>query len=113
MDKIYEDAASILEDIWVNIDWDMMNRGRMVGIRDEFANKIRALSRCYANVEPFLERLCRAFGSRMTKEETKIILETIDKKQLMKILREETQIVVLLLQIKRDEKKNGKSLFNS
>lgn len=108
MDKNYEIATDILEDIRCHIDRDNMNRSRKRWISDEFANKTKALSRCFSWLGAFIDRLARSFWSRIAREQTINHLKTADSKEIMRIFREESQIPVLILQIRRDEAKQKK-----
>lgn len=110
MDKHYELASEILEDVRQHIDRTNYTNSRLYWIRDEFTNKVRALSRCYARLEPFLDKLCKAFNASISKTRTKEIIEQEDTTRIMKVFREEAQIPVLLMQVRRDERKKKDAL---
>jgi len=88
------------------MDWDNMNRGRRLKIQDEYTSKIKAYSRCYGNINKFLDKLCKSFQSKITK---KTIENIKNKDEVMGVFREETQIPIVLFKIRKEEKKAEKS----
>lgn len=110
IEKKYELCADLLEDVRLHIDFESMNKGRLRWIRDEFANKAKAHSRCYSSLWQFLDRMCRSFNSRLAMKRTTEIISAEDNNELMNVFRTESQIPVLVLQLRRDEKKKQ---FNS
>jgi len=103
--EIYEKIADVLEDVWINIDWDNIDSRRRMKIWSEFEAQVKALAKCYSQLQPFLDKLCRRFNSRLTKQQTKSILE--DQKGTLNILRNETTIPVLILKLRQDAKKSN------
>lgn len=103
LEKEYEDASYILEDIWVHMDWDRMNASRKRWITDEFTAKVRAYSRCSSSLAQVITRLCKSFNSYL--ENNTSIESMQEEEKIMNILREETQIPILLMTIRREEKK--------
>lgn len=102
--EIYEIATDLLEDIWVHINWDNIKPGRRIKIWNEFENQIKALSKCNSRLEPFIDKICKRFDSYVSSEKTKDIL-ILDHDELLNIYRNETQIPVLLLRLRREDKK--------
>lgn len=100
----YEEATDILQNIWCNIDWDNIDKGRRMKIYSEFENQVRALSKCYSRLEPFITRLCSRFNSFFYKKDLKDYLKK-DQNVYMNIYRYEVQIPMCLLRIRQDEKK--------
>jgi hypothetical protein len=104
IDKKYIIATTLLEDIWINIDWGNMNKGRRLKIWDEFENQVKALSKCYSKLEPFIDKLCKRFGSFIRKYQTKEVLIG-EHEDLLEIFRNETQIPMLILRLRREKNK--------
>jgi hypothetical protein len=106
LEKKYLMATEILEDVWLHIDWDNIGAGRRMGIYSELEGQVKGLSRCYSSMEKFLNKLCIRFGSYLHKYQTENILK--DKAlqaEIMEVFRNETQIPILLLRLRRDEAK--------
>lgn len=104
----YSVATDLLEDIWLHIDWDGMNRGRMMKIWDEFENQVKALSKCYSRLEPFIDKICKRFHSYCNQYETKEILAG-EHEEILNVFRTETQIPMLLLRLRRENAKTQKN----
>lgn len=104
----YSVAADLLEDIWLHIDWEGMNRGRMMKIWDEFENSVKALSKCYSRLEPFIDKICKRFHSYVNRYETKEILAG-GHEEILNVFRAETQIPMLLLRLRRENAKTEKN----
>lgn len=104
IDRKYIIAADLLEDIWLHIDWENMNRGRMRKIWEEFENQVKALSKCYSRLEPFIDKICKRFDSYVFKKQTKEILG-MEHEDILNVYRTETQIPMLLLRLRREEAK--------
>ncbi|MFW5720990.1 MAG: hypothetical protein ACOCWW_01240 [Bacteroidota bacterium] len=103
IDEKYKKIANLLEDIWLHIDWESVDKNRRRSIWSEFENQIRGLSRCYSTLEPFLDRVCRRFNSYLLRHQTKKILQEDKDEEYLDVLREETQIPIMLLRLKREE----------
>lgn len=101
----YIAAADLLDDVWRNINFDDMSQSRMRGIWGEFEGQTKALAKCYSRLEPFLDKLCARFKSNIWDYRTKEILVTVDEQRLLDIYRNETQIPMLVLRIRSQEKK--------
>jgi len=102
----YEEATDILQNIWCNIDWDNIDKGRRMKIYSEFENQAKALSKCFSSLEPFITKLCARFNSFFYKKDLKKYLEN-DPNIYMNIFRYEIQIPMCLLRVRQDEKKEN------
>lgn len=105
MDIKYQYATDILEDIWLNINWEDMSQQRRIKIWKEFESKIKALSKCYSKLGDFLTKLCQCFDSKLSNNKTMLILEQNNDEIYLNIYRTETQLPILLLKLRRDDKK--------
>lgn len=106
MDEIeekYERATDLLEDAWLHIDWDSIDTSRRRKIWSEFEGQVRALSRCYSRLEPFLDKLGRRFNTYVTKATTRDILKKSNQNSILEIYRKETQVPMLMLRLRREE----------
>lgn len=101
-------ALATLADIWSQIDFDKIKGQRAIGIWDEFANKVRASAMTTNKYETFVEKLCKKMDVRslkfnniadISKESNEI------KEAVLKIFRNETQIIILKLRLNNKVKK--------
>lgn len=114
-ENIQNMALSTLIDIWSQIDWDKVTGQRAMGIWDEFSNKVKAASMTTNSYEAFVEKLCKKMDVRSLKFKNIDEISSQDqefKKAIIKILRSETQIIVLKLrlnnQVRKEEAKKRK-----
>ena len=100
-DRVYDDIVSILINVWDNIDWDKVDSHRRKRIYDEFCSKIRS-SALTGNMRAFIESLCSKMGVRSLSD-TQILnlLKDGDEYDMLRILRDETQYLILLLREKK------------
>ena len=98
-------AISTLLDIWEQIDWSKVTSQRSIGIWDEFASKVKAAAMTTNSYETFIEKLCKKMDVRSLKFKNIDEISNQDeeiKKNILKILRSETQIIVLKLRLNKE-----------
>ena len=98
-------AISTLLDIWEQIDWSKVTSQRSIGIWDEFASKVKAAAMTTNSYETFVEKLCKKMDVRSLKFKNIDEISNQDeeiKKNILKILRSETQIIVLKLRLNKE-----------
>ena len=101
-------AISTLLDIWEQIDWSKVTSQRSIGIWDEFASKVKAAAMTTNSYETFVEKLCKKMDVRSLKFKNIDEISNQDKeikKNILKILRRETQIIVLKLRLNKEIRK--------
>lgn len=101
-------AISTLLDIWEQIDWSKVTSQRSIGIWDEFASKVKAAAMTTNSYETFVEKLCKKMDVRSLKFKNIDEISNQDeeiKKNILKILRSETQIIVLKLRLNKEVRK--------
>ena len=101
-------AISTLLDIWEQIDWSKVTSQRSIGIWDEFASKVKAAAMTTNSYETFVEKLCKKMDVRSLKFKNIDEISNQDeeiKKNILKILRSETQIIVLKLRLNKEIRK--------
>ena len=101
-------AISTLLDIWEQIDWSKVTSQRSIGIWDEFARKVKAAAMTTNSYETFVEKLCKKMDVRSLKFKNIDEISNQDKeikKNILKILRRETQIIVLKLRLNKEIRK--------
>ena len=107
-ENVKEMALATISDVWSQIDWDKVDGKRAMGIWDEFISKVKASAMTTNSYEKFVEKLCRKMDVRSLRfkniEEISNQEENF-KKAILKVLREETQIIVLRLRINNQVKK--------
>jgi hypothetical protein len=105
-----EQARDIVLAIWNCIDWDGVGASRRMNIYNELASKIRSAA-LTDTLEHFFENLCRKMGVKSVSNES--ILQTItkaDARSLLRLYREETQIIILMLRTHQEIKKQKREL---
>ena len=101
-------AISTLLDVWEQIDWSKVTSQRSIGIWDEFASKVKAAAMTTNSYETFVEKLCKKMDVRSLKFKNIDEISNQDeeiKKNILKILRSETQIIVLKLRLNKEIRK--------
>lgn len=101
-------SVGTLIDIWAQIDWDKVTGQRAMGIWDEFASKVKAAALTTNSYEKFIEKLCRKMEVRSLKfREINVISQESEelKKAVLKMFREETQLLVLKLRLNKQIRK--------
>lgn len=104
MNRNYEKASRVIQNVWSNIDWEKVDPRRRMSIHSEFEGQVKALSKCFSRFEPFIDKLCKRMNSYIDSAD---IAELSDEEReaIMTIYRTETQIPMLLLRLAQDEKK--------
>lgn len=115
-ENIQDAAVATLSNIWSQIEWDKVTGNRAMGIWDEFTSKVKAAAMTTNNYEKFVEKLCRKMDIRSLKFRDISEISQQDekfKKAILKMLREETQVIVLQLrlnnQIRKEEYEQKKA----
>lgn len=101
-------AVDTVTEIWSQIDWDKVTGQRAMGIWDEFTSKIKSSAMTTNNYEKFVEKLCRKMEVRSLKFAliNEISLQDESTKQdILKLFREQTQIIVLKLRLNNQIRK--------
>lgn len=110
INKQREQARDIVLAVWTCIDWDGVSASRRMNIYNELASKIKSAA-LTDTLERFLEGLCRKMGVKTIYNENVLnIINNADTKALLKLYREETQIIVLMLRTTQEIKKQKKEL---
>jgi hypothetical protein len=102
-------AATLLKIIWRGIPADYKSRYRMT-IWDQFENEIRSACRT-SNLAKFISSICSRLQVSLGRTENERavvedILRTADDQQMLKLLREETTLLVLMVHVDNEEKRN-------
>lgn len=100
-----ESARDIILAVWTKIDWDNVSPSRRMKIYDELSSKIRSAA-LTSDLHKFLSRLCDKMGVRSISDPRVLkIFECINHAEMLKILREETSFVILMLRETQEAKK--------
>lgn len=113
-DNIKQSAITTLIEIWDCIDWDSMDSRRIYGIWDEFSSKIKASAMTTNSYEKFIEKLCRKMDIRSLRfgQINELQKQSNEfKKQILKILREETLGIVLEVRLNNQIRKEQAQLL--
>lgn len=105
-----EIAAMLLKLIWRGIPSDYKSRYRMT-IWEQYENEIRAAAYT-SNLAKFVNSIClrlRADIGRTSEERAtaEAILRSGNDRAMLKLLREETTLLVLMVRIENDEKRDA------
>lgn len=95
--------------IWYSIDWNKIGKSRMIGIYDEFTNKLVAAART-GDKYRFLEVLCRSWGIESIWN--KNILKAIDalsSQELLDTIRNESMYIMLKMRAAKEDAKEKKA----
>lgn len=101
-------AVKVLNDIWSDIDFSNMPATRMMKIWDEFSNKVKGSAKSSATFEVFIEKLCKKFDIKALSAKDGMIdmvvdMPESDKKEILKVYREELIIIMLKLRMLRGQ----------
>lgn len=106
-------AVSTIAEIWSQIDWDKIDKKRILGIWDEFTSKVKATAMTTNDYERFIDKLCKKMDVRSLRhsqiQEISKMKEK-DKVEILKILRNNTHSVVLELRLNNQIKKENREL---
>jgi hypothetical protein len=111
--NVKEMAVTTLLEIWTCIDWDKTDKKRLIGIWDEFTNKVKATASTTNDYNIFVEKLCRKMGiNSLRYKQISEISETDDKvkAEILQMFRENTRLVVLELRLNREITKEQREL---
>ena len=108
-----EAVVHIAMGVYRSLDFNMIKGTRLMGIWDEFTNKLIAAGRT-ANKYQFLEVICRSWGiNSMTKDYVLRALDALSDYELLDTVRNESIYIVLKLRALKDAlKEEGVHLKN-
>ncbi len=104
MKQIYEDLATVLQDVWYNIAWDKIKGRRIMSMWGEFEGQLKIRARQHSSFSCFISSVCTRFGSHLSSEESLRILNKYKGKELLDVVRNKVQILMLILKLKRENK---------
>ncbi len=101
-----EKTVDILQAIWNSVDWQSFPQSLRVKVYDLFASRIKSAA-LTSSLPIFVETLCKKMGVRSISNE-KIVDVIKDKKNnaLLKLFREETALLVLMMRERNGALKN-------
>lgn len=106
--RIY--ARDLILAVWREIEWDKVSPMRRMRIYDELVSKVKSAAMTNT-LESFIESLARKMGVRTVSPYG--LLETIsasDKDAVLTLLRDETQIIIVMMREHQELKKQKKEL---
>lgn len=101
-------AVTTLLEIWACIDWEKMDKRRLVNIWDEFTAKVKASAMTTNSYELFVEKLARKMDVRSLRysEINEFIHQSKEfKDDILKLLRDETITIVLEARLENQVRK--------
>lgn len=112
-EQVYNDARDLLYAIWRTVDADFKASYKMT-IWRIFEDRVRVAANQNGNIRRFADQLCRSLGASLGRNEDERgeafkVLRSDNERALLKVLREETSYVVMLV---RMEMQNLKELYN-
>ncbi len=111
--RLSEDArrdamTHILLGVWYRMDWDSIKGKRLMGIWDEFANKLAAAGRA-GDKYKFLDTLCRSWGiESLINPNVAVALDALSDYELFDMVRNESLYLVLKLRALKDQAREHK-----
>lgn len=109
-----EAILDILEAVFVSIDFDNLDKGRVKNIWAEFTGKIKAAASSGTRMR-FIDRLCRAFQVEALKRPESVkLIDRFSDYEFLSLIREQAQYLSVLLRARRDyvkEQRKGGDLF--
>lgn len=106
--RIY--SRDLILAVWREIEWDKVSPMRRMKIYDELASKVKSAAMTNT-LESFIESLARKMGARTVSPFG--LLETIsaaDKDAVLALLRDQTQIIIVMVRENQELKKQKKEL---
>lgn len=104
-DQRRDAVVQIALGVWYTIDWDAITGSRLMGIWDEFANKLVAAARAKSKYA-FLEKLCRSWGiESITNPNVLTAIDALSDYELMDTVRNESMYIILKMRALKDEAK--------
>lgn len=109
MEKLRQQAADLLMSVWRTIPSDYKSRYRM-SIWDQFESQVRSAAYT-SNLARFANSLCSKLQCvpGRNKDERDIALEILNSGQdraLLKMLREETTLIVLMVRVANEQRRD-------
>ena len=108
MTELQQQAANLLAAIWRGVPADYKSRYRM-SIWQQFEDQIR--SAAYTNnLGKFVNSLCLKLGATVGRNEAErreafAVLDTAEAGPLLKLMREETTLLVLMVRVQNQERR--------
>lgn len=105
-------CLELVRSVWKRIEWDKVSPSRRMKIYEELNSKIKSAATT-SKIERFIEGLAKKFDVRDIGSSARVlqIVEQFDEKKLLKTLREDTQIVILLLKEKQMEEREERAVM--
>ena len=108
MDEEHKQAAELLEIIWRGVPADYKSRYRR-SIWQQFEDNIRSAAYT-SNLGKFLDSLCLKLGADIGRNgedrtQAEAILQEADAKAMLKLLREETTLLALMVRVANQERR--------
>lgn len=100
-------AVELLNAIWVNVDFENMQKSRLRDFQSEFTSKIRGCATSSATIEIFIESVCKKLNILSFAKERETIhaiteLSVEEKAEILTALREQLLRIINDLMIMRD-----------
>ena len=110
MTPLHETAASLLEIIWRGVPRDYKSRYRM-SIWQQFEDNIRSAAYT-SNLGKFINSLCMKLGATLGRNASErgrveTILNGGQDRELLKLMREETTLLVLMVRVRTQERREA------
>lgn len=104
--NLKQEAATLLMMIWRGIPGDYKSRYRMT-IWEQFENEIRAAAYT-SDLGKFINRLCGRLNATIgikdeEREVAEHILQTTHDREMLKLMREQTTLLVLMVRVQNQE----------
>jgi hypothetical protein len=107
--ELREKALRLVMSVWKCINWDNISPSRRMRIYDELTSKIKSAA-LTSSLSSMAARLQEKWGVRCVKDDSILdIIDGDDSGKVLNVLREETQIIVLMLRVAIEKEREKKS----
>jgi hypothetical protein len=107
-EQLREAAVQLIAAVWSRVDWDGVSAKWRMGIWEEFGSKIQSAAMT-SDAHRFVEALARKMDVRSLNSDTvPFVLSTCDHDALLDLIRNETTLLVLMLRLRQEEKRESR-----
>ena len=108
---MHEKAKKLVVAMWNSIDFSDVKGKRVLGIWDEFIAKVKIALNTETQIGAVLNKFCSKFNTNLKQNEIFAELEELDKDtqhNLLEYIRENLQIIIVEIRLKKENEKNAK-----
>ena len=104
-EEISKYAVDVLDSVFSGIDFENMGNERKMNIWNEFKSKVKGCAMQSISLAKFVESICKKFSIKGFNEYAVFLEAEKHEREILKLYREETFMIIFKLRILRDERK--------